>query len=144
MMERKSKVSNQLQEEKIYFLPKCFTNITNNTSPIKKQSFYIAVTADWGCEKDTKKTVQNIQKKNPELVISGGDLSYHESSDCWFDIIKPLKSKMKIAMGDHEYSETNGGAIGIMNQYLKPLNLQKTYYSFDNEQWSRYRYRPLY
>ena len=34
-------------------------------------------------------------------------------------------------MGDHEYNDTNGGAIGIINQYLKPLNLTKTYYSFD-------------
>jgi hypothetical protein len=38
---------------------------------------------------------------------------------------------MKIAMGDHEYSDTSGGAIGIIDQYLKPLNLTKTYYSFD-------------
>src|SRR5215211_1384322 len=38
---------------------------------------------------------------------------------------------MKIAMGDHEYSDTTGGAIGIIDQYLKPLNLEKTYYSFD-------------
>ena len=36
-----------------------------------------------------------------------------------------------IAMGDHDYSDTSGGAIGIINQYLKPLNLPKTYYSFD-------------
>ena len=34
-------------------------------------------------------------------------------------------------MGDHEYSDTKGGAIGVINQYLKPLNLAKTYYSFD-------------
>jgi hypothetical protein len=38
---------------------------------------------------------------------------------------------MKISMGDHEYSDTSGGAIGVINQYLKPLNLTKTYYSFD-------------
>ena len=101
------------------------------TSTVKKSSFNIAVTADWGCEKDTKKTVENIQKKNPELVISAGDASYHKSSECWFDIIKPFKSKMKIAMGDHEYSDTTGNSTGVINQYLKPLNLQKTYYSFD-------------
>jgi Iron/zinc purple acid phosphatase-like protein C len=29
------------------------------------------------------------------------------------------------------YSDTSGGAIGVINQYLKPLNLAKTYYSFD-------------
>ena len=34
-------------------------------------------------------------------------------------------------MGDHEYSDTSGGATGIINQYLKPLNLVKTYYSYE-------------
>ena len=34
-------------------------------------------------------------------------------------------------MGDHEYSDTTGGATGIINEYLKPLNMTKTYYSFD-------------
>jgi hypothetical protein len=99
------------------------------TNTIK--DFNIAVSADWGCEEDTKKTAENIQKKSPELVIAAGDLSYDESSNCWFEIIEPFKSRMKIAMGDHEYSDTSGGAIGIINQYLKPLNLTKTYYSFD-------------
>jgi hypothetical protein len=99
------------------------------TNTIK--TFNIAVAADWGCEKDTKKTIENIHQKNPELVIAAGDLSYDESSDCWFEIIQPFMSKMKIAMGDHEYSDTKGGAMGISTQYLKPLNLAKTYYSFD-------------
>ena len=76
-------------------------------------------------KKMLKKTAQNIQIKNPEIVIAAGDLSYDESSDCWFEIIQPFKSKMKIAMGDHEYSDTSGGAIGIINEYLKPLNLTK-------------------
>jgi Calcineurin-like phosphoesterase len=84
-----------------------------------------------GCEKDTKKTAENIQNNNPELVIGGGDYSYSKSAECWFDIIKPFKSKMKIAMGDHEYSDTSGGITCVINQYLKPLNLEKTYYSFD-------------
>jgi Calcineurin-like phosphoesterase len=94
-------------------------------------NFNIAVAADWGCDDAAKQTVQNIQNKNPELVIANGDLSYGKSAECWFEIIQPLKSKMKIAMGDHEYSDTIGGAIGIANQYLKPLNLEKTYYSFN-------------
>jgi hypothetical protein len=110
--------SHRLQENKI---------ITTANSSF----FNIAVSADWGCEKDTKKTAENIQKKNPEIVIAAGDLSYKKSANCWFEIIQPFKSKMKIALGDHEYSDTNGGATGIINQYLKPLNLTKTYYSFD-------------
>jgi Calcineurin-like phosphoesterase len=95
------------------------------------EEFNIAVAGDWGCEEDTKKTAENIQKKNPELVIAAGDLSYEGSADCWFEIITPFKSKMNIAMGDHEYSDTSGGENGIIDQYLKPLNLAKTYYSFD-------------
>src|SRR5688500_6514018 len=93
--------------------------------------FNIAIAADWGCTEDTEKTAENIQKKDPELVIGAGDYSYTGSADCWFEIIQPFKSKMTIAMGDHEYSDTNGGENGIINQYLKPLNLAKTYYSFD-------------
>lgn len=93
--------------------------------------FNIAVAGDWGCGDDTKKTVENIQNKDPELVIAAGDLSYKNSADCWFEIIQPIQSKMKIAMGDHEYSDTNGGQNGVINQYLKPFNLEKTYYSFD-------------
>ena len=126
-----SEVSNKLQEENNTSEQNALPTPLTITPPVKKHSFNIAVSADWGCEEDTKKTAENIQKKNPELVISAGDASYHKSSHCWFDIIKPFKSKMKIAMGDHEYSDTLGGATGIINQYLKPLNLEKTYYSFD-------------
>ena len=98
---------------------------------IKNTNFNIAVAADWGCNEDAEKTSQNIQSKNPELVLANGDLTYSKSSDCWFKIIQPLQSKMRIAMGDHEYSDTSGGETGVINQYLKPLNLPKTYYSFD-------------
>ena len=104
---------------------------TPPTIPTTATTFNIAVAADWGCGGNAQETAKNIQSKNPELVIAAGDLSYKKSADCWFEIIQPFKSKMKIAMGDHEYSDTSGGAIGIINQYLKPLNLTKTYYSFD-------------
>ena len=108
-----------------------YTNETLQIDNKNNNNFNIAVAADWGCNDAAKKTVENMQNKNPEIVIAAGDLSYEESADCWFEIIKPLKSKMKIAMGDHEYSDISGGAVGIVNQYLKPLNLEKTYYSFD-------------
>jgi hypothetical protein len=65
------------------------------------------------------------------FILIDGDLSYEESADCWFEIIEPFMSKIKIAMGDHEYSDTSSEEEGIINQYLKPLNLTKTYYSFD-------------
>lgn len=94
-------------------------------------TFNIAVAADWGCSENTQETAENIQDKNPEIVIAAGDLSYEKSAKCWFEIIQPFISKMKISMGDHEYSDTKDGTSGIINEYLKPLNLTKTYYSFD-------------
>lgn len=97
----------------------------------KQKPFNIAIASDWGCNEDAKKTSQNIQNKNPELVIAAGDLSYKGSADCWSNEILPFKSKLKIAMGDHDYSDTLGGKIGVINEYLDPLNLGKTYYSFN-------------
>src|SRR5215211_7689688 len=86
-------------------------NIGSNTIS-SKNSLNIAVASDWGCTEDTKKTSQNIQDKNPELVIAPGDLSYDESGECWIGIISPFKSKLMISMGDHEYQDTEGGASG--------------------------------
>ena len=34
-------------------------------------------------------------------------------------------------MGDHEYYDTDGGKVGAMNDYLKPLDITNTYYSFN-------------
>ncbi len=103
----------------------------NATMKQEKSSFNIAVASDWGCDDNAKATAKNIQSKDPELVIAGGDASYKKSAECWFQIIQPFKSKLKIAIGDHEYSDTSGGASGVINQYLRPLNLAKTYYSYD-------------
>ena len=88
-----SEVSNKLQEENNTSEQNALPTPPTITPPVKKHSFNIAVSADWGCEKDTKKTAENIQKKNPELVISAGDASYHKSSKCWFDIINHLNQR---------------------------------------------------
>jgi hypothetical protein len=101
------------------------------TTEKKSTSFNIAVAADWGCKEDAKKTSKNIQDKNPELVIAAGDLSYKGQGDCWENIISPFESKLKVSMGDHEYSDTEGGKAGVINEYLNPLDIAKTYYSFD-------------
>ncbi|HJT85547.1 MAG TPA: hypothetical protein VJ697_13785 [Nitrososphaeraceae archaeon] len=29
------------------------------------------------------------------------EISYKKSTECWFELIQPFKSKMNIAMGDH-------------------------------------------
>src|SRR5215211_4920826 len=86
-----------------------------NDTNIKNTNFDIAVAADWGCNDDAKKTSQNIQEKNPELVIAAGDLSYKGQADCWENIISPFESKLKVSMGDHEYHDTEGGKTGVIN-----------------------------
>jgi Calcineurin-like phosphoesterase len=119
----------------IYAQESTTTSSQNNqiVTPEEKSSssLNIAVAADWGCNGDAKKTSENIQNKNPELVIAGGDLSYGKSANCWDSIISPFESKLKVSMGDHEYHDTQGGKEGVINDYLEPLNLAKTYYSFD-------------
>jgi hypothetical protein len=105
------------------------THIT--TEKKSASTFNIAVAADWGCKEDAYKTSKNIQDKNPELVIAAGDLSYKGQGDCWETIISPFESKLKVSMGDHEYSDTEGGKVGVINEYLNPLDISKTYYSFD-------------
>src|SRR5688500_14987234 len=104
-------------------------SITNNADTDK--NFNIAVASDWGCKEDAEKTAKNIQSHNPELVIAGGDLSYKESGACWIEIIAPFKEKTTISMGDHEYPDTYGGKAGALNNYLKPLGIPNTYYSFN-------------
>jgi hypothetical protein len=105
----------------------------NNTSggSIQEQGRYLprwnfAAVGDWGCDANASATVSNIVSKDPELVLSLGDFSYEPTGDCWFDIIQPIDSKMKIAMGNHDDETTT-----MLNQYMNHFNLEKQYYSFN-------------
>ena len=101
------------------------------TKPTAKE-FNIAISSDWGCTSDSKETVKNLQDKNPELVIAGGDLSYDDATGtCWIEeIIKPVETKTKIAFGDHDYVG-KGEDRKPKQEYLAHFNLPKTYYSFN-------------
>lgn len=105
------------------------SSITNTANT--HDSFNIAVASDWGCKGDAEQTANNIQSHDPDLVIAGGDLSYKGSAACWMDIIAPFKDKTTISMGDHDYDDTAGGKTGAINDYLKPLGMTNTYYSFN-------------
>ena len=91
------------------------------------KNFNFATAGDFGCSKNTQNTVANMEKKEPELVLALGDLSYHSTADCWFDIMSPLKGKMMITLGSHD---TNDGQAKL-NQYVKSFELDKPYYSYD-------------
>ena len=63
---------------------------------------FIAV-GDWYCNEETKKTINNILAINPELIITTGDqVKESPSAACWIQMSKPIKDKMKIAIGNHD------------------------------------------
>src|SRR5206468_10246133 len=81
---------------------------------------------DWGCSSNTQSTVSNIQSHNsPELVFGIGDYSYTSTPTCWLNIIDPIKSKMRIAIGNHEDDSSEG-----FSSYMSAFGLSKTYYAF--------------
>jgi hypothetical protein len=77
-------------EKQLRYLPSIFASTSHQTD------FNIAVVGDWSCSSNAKKTADNINDKNPELVLAAGDLGYDtQSGSCWYDIIAPFDSKQK-------------------------------------------------
>jgi calcineurin-like phosphoesterase family protein len=93
------------------------------------RQFNFVAAGDFGCTSETNSTVSNMVKKDPEIVLALGDLSYNRSPNCWFNNISPLDSsgKVKIAFGDHDMTNE----LFKYNTYLKHFNLTKPYYSFN-------------
>ena len=93
------------------------------------RQFNFVAAGDFGCTSETNSTVSNMVKKDPEIVLALGDLSYNRSPNCWFNSISPLDSsgKVKIAFGDHDMSNE----LFKYNTYLRHFNLTKPYYAFN-------------
>ncbi|MFI5406755.1 MAG: metallophosphoesterase [Nitrososphaerales archaeon] len=89
----------------------------------------ISAVGDWGCSSNTQQTVNNIKNKNPQLVLALGDYSYQSTAKCWLDKVKPIDSKTKINIGNHEV-----GTKKLLDSYLDHFKLSKQYYSFDFHQ----------
>ena len=105
-----------------------YSSILNSSRVLAVQEipdFSVAAVGDWGCTPETAKTIANIVKSNPALVIGLADNSYEPTGDCWLNMTKPLATKMHTAFGNHDES------YELVNQYLKYFNMEKTYYSFD-------------
>ena len=82
------------------------SGITINKGPFSQafaaSGIKIAAVGNWGCTSNSQATVNNINSKNPELVLGLGDYSYESTPDCWFNEIKAFDSKMKISIGNHD------------------------------------------
>jgi hypothetical protein len=59
----------------------------------------IAAVGDWGCNSNTSKTIVDIVKSHPDLVIGLGDNSYEPTGNCWLNMIKPLQQKFILPLG---------------------------------------------
>ena len=96
---------------------------------IGDRQFNFVTAGDFSCTSETNSTVSNMVKKDPEIVLALGDLSYERSPNCWLNSISPLDSsgKVKIAFGDHDMTNE----LSKYNIYLKHFNLTKPYYSFN-------------
>ena len=114
---------NKIQVETDIYKGFAFDIDGNNVS----KSFNFAAVGDFGCSSNAEKTVDNVQKNKPELVLPLGDLSYQKSANCWFDMMAPLKNKIFTTLG---YHDVNDGQAKI-DQYYKSFELDKPYYSFD-------------
>jgi hypothetical protein len=78
-------------------------NHENLTGSINFTDFNFALAGDWGCTKDTAKSVQIIQNHDPDLVFNLGDTSYKKKDiKCWVDIVKPISDRMKSVIGNHD------------------------------------------
>jgi predicted phosphodiesterase len=114
---------NKIQVETDIYNGFAFDTDGNNVS----KSFNFAAAGDFGCTSNTRKTVENMKKNDPELVLPLGDLSYQKSANCWFDMMSPLKNKIFITLG---YHDVNDGQAKL-DQFVKSFELDKPYYSFD-------------
>jgi hypothetical protein len=104
-----------------YFIEKILVVYSQSFSGLN-----FAAAGDWGCNSNTRSTVNNIINKNPELVLALGDFSYMPTADCWLDIVDPIDQKMKIAIGNHDDISSS-----LLRQYMNHFGLTKDYYSFN-------------
>jgi predicted MPP superfamily phosphohydrolase len=95
------------------------------------QKFNFVTAGDFGCGDEPNRTIEGMIKKNPELVIALGDLSYNRSASCWINSISPLDNdgRVKIAFGEHDITPK----MVRYNTYMNHFNLTKPYYSFNHQ-----------
>jgi hypothetical protein len=86
----------------------------------------IVASGDWHCTPDAQKVVNMAKSMNPQLVLGLGDYSSEKTKDCWVNLIEPVASITKIAIGNHDDHYD-----GLADSYLRHYGLSKQFYSFD-------------
>jgi Calcineurin-like phosphoesterase len=93
------------------------------------QKFNFVTAGDFGCGDEPNRTIDGMIKKNPELFIALGDLSYDKSSLCWINSIIPLgnDTMVKLVFGDHDLTKK----MVKYSDYMNYFNMIKPFYSFN-------------
>ena len=112
-----------------------FISITSNVLAFNNdntnESFTFAAVGDWGCKKESNKTVQSMVDKNTDIILGLGDYSYEKNMDCWIDMIENNnidKSNVFIAIGNHELESKS-----LVDKYMNYFNMENQYHSFNYE-----------
>ena len=117
------------------------------THKIGTSHFNFVVAGDFSCNKEDKKTVNNMATKKPEIVMTVGDHSYRKSADCWFDTVSPYS---------FDYQNVHFLAMATPKNMVIPYMSNSAQYNFvKNDLKSAYEnkniywivvssYRPLY
>ena len=120
----------------VMMMPSSFNK--DNNYAFGSSNFNFAAAGDFGCNDNTKDTIENIVDKDPELVLGLGDYSYTTTIACWLDIIEPIDNKnFKISIGNHETPTPPNSKTSLSyyeyDKLMKHFNLTRQYYSFDYE-----------
>lgn len=93
------------------------------------QKFNFVTAGDFGCGDEPNRTIEGMKKKDPEIVIALGDLSYDKSAACWLNSIIPLDTsgRIKKTFGDHDLTKK----MFKYSDYLQHFNMTRPFYSFN-------------
>lgn len=94
----------------------------------QQADFNISTAGDWGCNDHTEETVDDMDDRNPELIIGLGDYSYASSVDCWLEIVEPIDDDMEIAIGNHDDDRSSK-----LRDLMEHFDMSSQYYSFSHE-----------
>jgi hypothetical protein len=101
--------------------------IVSDNARERPTGYNFIAAGDWYCNEETKKTINNIIRENPELIITTGDqVKESPSAKCWIDMSTPIHDKLKIAIGNHDAEFAN-----IYKQIVDYHQLKSPYYSHD-------------
>ena len=111
--------------------------INNNTSSNQlgnnKSEFDFVVAGDFGCDSQTRQTINNIEKEDADLVFALGDLSEVENPACFFKLISKLDGdqKFKVTLGESDTDNNKAHTSSRFSDFVRHFNLESPFYSFD-------------